>query len=143
MVEKMIRQVLQHNTFFAIWPEGFPNRDGKVRQGFSSVARLYSVINCQEDKIPFLPVLIQGSGVYIYEVKVKRGPIAIRYGNPFYIPREWLKTPEEGGKSPREITDYIMMKLAKMQKQTELVPNPRLEHRKNILQDKKHNSSEL
>jgi len=58
-VEAMIRRILLHNRFFAIWPEGHPHK-GPIEQGFSSIVRVYATLNSDRDRIPFLPVLIRG-----------------------------------------------------------------------------------
>ena len=51
---------------------------------------------------------------------------------PFFIPRDWLKHPSEGGKTPREIIDFIMLKIGKIAGQSELIPNSRLKWRKRL-----------
>ena len=56
--------------------------------------------------------------------------IKVQFFNPFFIHREWLKTPEEGGKTPREITDYIMDKLAKFNGQKTFLPNRIMEDKR-------------
>lgn len=98
LIERMIRVILQKNRYFAIWPEGHPTQHGYVKQGFSSVAKVYATINCKEDKIPFMPVLIRGSGVYMHKPGIHRGAIEVHFLDPFFLPREWLRLPEEGGK---------------------------------------------
>ncbi len=45
IVEKMVRNILLKNRYFAIWPSGHPNESGIIEQGFSSIVRVYSVIN--------------------------------------------------------------------------------------------------
>jgi 1-acyl-sn-glycerol-3-phosphate acyltransferase len=130
IVEQMVRQILTKNRYFAIWPEGGPNGTGLVNQGFSSVVRLYSVINSKEDKIPFTPVLIRGGGIYLAKPGIHRGPIEIHIMEPFFLNREWLKRAEKGGKSPREIVDWMMLKIAHKQKQSVLGVNRGLEERK-------------
>ena len=134
IVEKMVRQILTRNRYFSIWPEGGPDGTGLVRDGFSSVVRLYSVINCKEDKIPFTPVLIRGGGVYLHKPGVHRGPIEIHFMKPFFLDREWLKKPDEGGKSPREIIDWMMLKIANKQNQPIVAKNRGLEQRRNAFQ---------
>ncbi|MHA1821157.1 MAG: lysophospholipid acyltransferase family protein [Promethearchaeota archaeon] len=122
MIEKMIRAILKKNRYFVIWPEGTLERQGKVMQGFSGIVKVYATINAKKDIIPFMPF-------YMFEA----GPhdrFYIRFLKPFFIPREWLKRPEEGGKTPREIIDYVMLKLARLQGQKELAPNHSLERRR-------------
>ncbi len=127
-VEDMVRKLFK-NPYFAIWPEGHPHM-GPIEQGFSSIVRVYATVNFDKDRIPFLPVLIRGDGTLRYGVSHKMGSIEVHFFKPFFIPREWLKTPEDGGKTPREIIDILMWFLAKRNGQTEIAKNPRLEHRK-------------
>jgi hypothetical protein len=128
-VEKMIRVILTKTPFFVIAPEGLVGRDDVVRQGFSSVIDLYATINSQSDRLPFLPVLIRGGQLY-RSAKPNTNPIDIHFYPPFFLPREWLKRPEDGGKSAREMVDYIMMVLARKMGQKTLAPNPRLDWQK-------------
>ncbi|HMF34253.1 MAG TPA: 1-acyl-sn-glycerol-3-phosphate acyltransferase [Candidatus Lokiarchaeia archaeon] len=128
-VEKMVRSILLKNTFFAIAPEGFVAREFVVHQGFSSIAEVYATVNALRDAIPLLPVLIRGGEPY-RSIKPNTSPIDIHFFPPFFLPRAWLQRPEEGGKTPREITDYVMRRLARCAGQETFVPNPRLEKKK-------------
>jgi len=142
MLEKMIRQILCNNRHFAIWPEGHPTKHGYVKEGFSSVAKLYATINAKDDKVPFMPVLIRGSGIYLYDVGIKRGPIEINFLDPFFLPREWLKKPAHGGKTAREITNYLMNLLARKLGQKNFIYNTRLERRRAYFRRKAKRSKE-
>ncbi|MFX0103697.1 MAG: lysophospholipid acyltransferase family protein [Candidatus Hodarchaeota archaeon] len=128
-VERMVRQIITRNRFFAMWPEGHPHL-GPIEQGFSSIVRVYSVVNKFEDRIPFVPVVIRGEGASRFGVSHKVGPIEIRYGKPVFVNRDWLKHPDEGGKTPREIIDHMMLIMARMNGQKKFAPNPRLESKK-------------
>ena len=97
-VEKMILSILQYNTFFAIAPEGFVARKFGVHQGFSSIAEIYSVINCKYNIIPFLPVLIRGGKAY-RSIRPNTSPIEVHFYPSFFISRDWLLSPEQGGKT--------------------------------------------
>jgi 1-acyl-sn-glycerol-3-phosphate acyltransferase len=130
VVERMVRQILTKNRYFAIWPEGHPNITGLVEQGFSSIVRVYSVVNALEDRIPFVPVLLRGGGVYMHKPGIHWGPIDVHFFKPIFFDRDWLKHPDEGGKTHREITDYIMHTLARKVGQKTFVPNPRFENRR-------------
>ncbi len=125
LVERMVRQLLTGNRYFSIWPEGHPNYTGMVEQGFSSIVRVYATLNYDKDRIPFVPVLIRGGGVYIPGFHY--GPIDLHFLESFYLPRKWLKKPEDGGKTPREIIDWMMLKLARAQKQPTFIKNRLLE----------------
>ncbi len=136
MVEKMVQSLLLKNRYFAMWPEGTPTRRGKIMQGFSSIAKVYAVINSKRDVIPFVPVLTRGTEE-ISKFRRKHGShnkrfrkILVEYLKPVFIPRAWLRTPDEGGKTPREIIDALMMLLARKLGQDHLEKNPRLEERR-------------
>ncbi len=146
MVEKMIRQVLLVNRYFAIWPEGTPDKGWGIMQGFSGFIKLYATVNCKKDLIPLVPALM------VERIPKKRTPplkkkrkgkikwrkhstkllpaLEIHYFPPFFFPREWLLSVEQGGKTQRELADYAMMILAKKVGQKELGKNPALERRK-------------
>jgi 1-acyl-sn-glycerol-3-phosphate acyltransferase len=140
MVERMVRQIACKNRYFAMWPEGTPDKGQGVMNGFSSIARVYATLNWDRNRIPFVPVVMQ-------TVRKKMKPpttlkewrrykrtgakkVVFTYLSPEYVPREWLKRPEEGGKSPREIIDFYMLKIARKMGQKTLAPNPVLEYRK-------------
>ncbi|MBD3352746.1 MAG: hypothetical protein GF364_14760 [Candidatus Lokiarchaeota archaeon] len=124
MVERMIRTILLKNRHFAMWPEGTLERHGKIMEGFSSIVKVYATINSEKNIIPFVPV-------YMTETK-KREKMVFKYLKPVYIPRDWLKRPEEGGKTPREIIDHVMMILAKIRNQDKLGKNHVLERRRQM-----------
>ncbi len=144
MVEKMIRSLLLKNRFFAMWPEGTPTRHGKVMQGFSSIVKVYAVINSKRDIIPFVPVLMRGTEEISkfrkkFRKKFKKHPIRndvrfkkilVEFLKPVFIPRAWLRPAEEGGKTPRQIIDALMGILARKLGQDHLEKNPRLEERR-------------
>ncbi|MHA1732384.1 MAG: 1-acyl-sn-glycerol-3-phosphate acyltransferase [Promethearchaeota archaeon] len=56
--------------------------------------------------------------------------VAFTFLEPVFVPRGWLKPPDEGGKTPREIIDWLMLKIARTVGQTELAPNRVLERRR-------------
>ena len=129
VVEDIVRKILTKNRYFAIWPEGHPH-PGPIEQGFSSIVRVYATINHDKDRLPWVPVLIRGEGTLRYGVQHKMGPIEVHFMKPFFIPRDWLKKPKDGGKTPREIIDFLMLKLARKNGQKKLAKNPRLEAKK-------------
>jgi hypothetical protein len=126
----MVRQILLHNRYFAIWPEGYPNGTGRIQQGFNSIVKVYSTINTVEDRIPFMPVLLRGSNVYLHNAKPHTGPIEIHFLDPYYLPREWITPDHKDFKTPREIIDIMMMKIARYACQSQLDKNRVLEHHK-------------
>jgi 1-acyl-sn-glycerol-3-phosphate acyltransferase len=139
VVERIVRHLLLRNRYFAIWPEGHPTYSQKIEDGHSSIIRVYGVVNHDKDRIPFVPVLLRGA--HCYRIKeyswpaenpnLKRNnPIEIHILPPIYFPRDWLLPPEKGGKSPREMIDYLMNTLAIYQKQRKLRPNRLLEMRR-------------
>ena len=129
-IEKIIRTILEKNRYFAIWPEGTLSRKGLVMQGFSGIVKAYAVLNAQKDIIPFQPVLIQGSQCYNYQFLPRTNKIAIKFLDPIFIPRDWLKKPEQGGKTPREIMDFLMNILARENGQKCFISNHRLNKKK-------------
>ena len=79
-----------------------------------------------------MPVLIRGDGAHRFGVKHKMGPIEIHFFKPMFLDRSWLLPPEEGGKSQREIINYLMLFLAQKNGQKALVPNERVEWSRKI-----------
>ncbi|MHA1820131.1 MAG: lysophospholipid acyltransferase family protein [Promethearchaeota archaeon] len=134
LIEKMIRTILLKNRYFAIWPEGGLEENGKVMQGFSGIVKVYKCLNAKRDIIPFVPVLINGSECYHIDKNPKLKPvfqkIKIQFLKPVFIKRDWLKLPNEGGKTPRQIIDYLMKILAEKNHQKKLYTNPYLNARK-------------
>ncbi len=49
---------------------------------------------------------------------------------PRFVPQEWLNPPEEGGKTPREIINWVMLIIARAFGQEELAPNQAVERRR-------------
>ena len=129
-IEKIIRTILEKNRFFAIWPEGTLSRKGLVMQGFSGIVKVYATINAIRDIIPFQPVLIQGSQCYNYQFFPRTNKIIIKFLDPIFIPRDWLYEPEKGGRTPREIMDYLMNLLAREHGQKCVISNHRLNRKK-------------
>jgi 1-acyl-sn-glycerol-3-phosphate acyltransferase len=126
IVERMIRQIIK-NPFFGVAPEGYPHYNDRIEQGQSSIIRVYAAINADKDRIPFVPTWIRGSGMYTPKPRIKPGPIEIHFFPPFFLKREWLRSPNEGGKSPRELIDYVMLRFAHHAGQKALFPNALLE----------------
>lgn len=122
MIEKMIRSLLLKNKYIAMWPEGTLERQGEIMQGFSGIVKVYATINTQKNILPFIPIYMNESH--------GREKIFFKVLKPFFIPREWLRHPEEGGKTSREIIDYVMMKFAQIRRQKKLGINRLLEQRK-------------
>nr|MDO8111746.1 hypothetical protein [Candidatus Sigynarchaeota archaeon] len=58
--------------------------------------------------------------------------ILVEFLKPIYIPRDWLKRPEEGGKTPREIIDKLMLVLARKVGYKTLRKNWALERRRQL-----------
>ncbi len=150
MTEKMIRSILLRNRYFAIWPEGTPDKGYGVMQGFSGIVKVYATLNSQSDIIPFVPVVMQvskkpwkGKAPKKRKKKGKKrrrrkwrygsrvpAKVIFHYQKPVFIPRDWLNPPNEGGKTKREIIDAMMMGIARKLGQVELAQNPVLNHRK-------------
>lgn len=135
-VERMIRLILTKNKYFAIWPEGHPKYNQLVEEGHSSIVRVYTTINIDKDRIPFVPVLLRGAEMYHVSGedrnRTKRPhrtflPIEVHFLKPIFLDRTWLKPPEQGGKTPREMIDFVMHMIARKQGQKELAPNRVLE----------------
>ncbi|MHA1730429.1 MAG: lysophospholipid acyltransferase family protein [Promethearchaeota archaeon] len=133
LIELSIRRLLETNSYFAIWPEGgLSNAGEEIKRGYSSVVRVYSVVNSKRDVVPLVPVLIRGSSCYAYHFTPTTDAISVEFLEPFFLPREWLSDPGEDprGKTPREIVDWMMMKLARKRGQRELGENRGLERRR-------------
>ncbi len=130
MIEKMVRSILQHNKYFAIWPEGTGSPDGQILEGFSSIVRVYATLNAKKDVIPFVPVLTRGNESYWWHGIRRPSKILIEFVSPIFIPRDWLRPPNNGGKTPREIIDALMMVLARKLGQESLAPNRLLDRRR-------------
>ncbi|MBD3352745.1 MAG: hypothetical protein GF364_14755 [Candidatus Lokiarchaeota archaeon] len=132
MIEKMIRTILLKNCYFAIWPEGHPpTEDGsKVGYGFSGIAKVYATINSKKNILPIVPVIFQGAESYWWGTRRKAKQIKLTICRPYYLPREWLKPPKNGGKSPRELINFIMENIANRFGQKNLITNRLLEKRR-------------
>ncbi|MHA1732910.1 MAG: lysophospholipid acyltransferase family protein [Promethearchaeota archaeon] len=126
-VERMVRELVLRNRFFAIWPEGHPTGKAEVEAGFSSIVRVYAVLNAKRDVIPFVPVLLRGTEVDNHGASPRPGPVEVHFFEPLFLDRGWLEPPWRGGKSPREIVDFLMLHLARKRGQKALAENPRLE----------------
>ena len=61
MIEGMIYQLWKVNHYFVMWPEGTPDKGNGVMQGFSGITKVYSTLNVDKDRIPFVPVVMQES----------------------------------------------------------------------------------
>ncbi len=129
IVEKFIRTILQKNPFFAIWPEGYYEKDEVVR-GFSGIVKAYAVLNSQRDIIPFVPVILQGAQCYQGGNSKLLTKIRVTFMKPVFLPRPWLRQPGEGGKTPRDIMDALMLRLARKLGQHVLGRNWYLESRR-------------
>jgi 1-acyl-sn-glycerol-3-phosphate acyltransferase len=130
MVEKMIRAIWQKNKDFVIWPEGTPSRDGRPMEAFSGIIRVYATLNMKRDIIPFVPVLHRGGEIYRKKDTRKLQKFQVDYFEPVYIPRSWLARPDEGGKTPREIINMLMLILARKVGYTTLKKSYALERRR-------------
>ncbi|MHA1791590.1 MAG: hypothetical protein ACTSVI_03030 [Promethearchaeota archaeon] len=130
MVEKMIRTILFRNRYFAIWPEGSPARDGHPKEPFSGIVRVYATLNSKKNIIPFQPVLMRGTETYLYKGDKRFQKILVEFLKPFFIPRQWLQKPEDGGKTPRFIINKVMLALAKKIGYSTLKKNHALELRR-------------
>lgn len=139
VVERIVRQILLKNRFFAIWPEGHPTYKRRLEEGHSSIVRVYAVLNSLSNKIPFIPVLIRGAQCFRIKEHTWKAefpnlkptmPIEVHFFPPIFLERTWLAPPDHGGKTPREIIDYLMLQLASKQKQTTLDRNPLLDWRR-------------
>ena len=53
-----------------------------------------------------------------------------KFLKPVFVPRDWLNHPNDGGKTPREIIDYLMLLIARVRGQKKLVKNHRLHERR-------------
>ncbi len=127
-VERMVRNIIFKNPYFAIWPEGHPNGKQCVERGFNSIVKVYTTINSKKDLIPFVPVLLRGAHVYFKGMKEKRkikvtNPIEVHILEPFFIDREWFTPNSPSFKTPREIIDYAMDILAKANGQKSCAEN--------------------
>ncbi len=129
IVEKFIRTILQKDPFFAIWPEGYYEKDEVVR-GFSGIVKAYAVLNSQRDINPFVPVILQGAQCYRDRTLKRLIKIRVTLIKPVFLPRPWLRPPAEGGKTPREIMDFLMLRLARKLGQHALGRNWYLESRR-------------
>ena len=139
LLELMIRNILLHNRYFAIWPEGGLSHRTLIREGFSSLPRVYAVLNSKKNQIPLVPVTIRGSECYHIDRNPKLRPrtqnISLEFHEPFFLPREWIDEPSdsEKGKTPREIIDHMMLKLTNLYGQKKPIKNMNLSNRKAFL----------
>ena len=104
-------------------------------EGFSGIIKVYAAVNSKRDRVPFVPIMIRGAEYYWHwqksKTKVhKTRDIILDIYKPLYLPREWLKPIEEGGKTPREMVNWLMMFLARKKGQEKLYPNGALERRR-------------
>jgi 1-acyl-sn-glycerol-3-phosphate acyltransferase len=129
VVEKMVRAILLTNPHFAIWPEGDYNF-GQVVSGFSGIAKVYAVLNRQRNVIPFVPVVSQGAECYRGEENKRLRKIRITVLKPVFLPQTWLKPPAEGGKTPRQLIDALMLFVARKLGQRSLGRNSYLDSRR-------------
>jgi 1-acyl-sn-glycerol-3-phosphate acyltransferase len=141
-IEYMIRLLLLKNRYLGFAPEAHPHL-GPIEQGYTTIVPVYAAINHDRDRIPFLPIFIRGQGAHRFGVQHVKGPIEINFLKPFFIDRSWLKKPEEGGKTQREIMDYLMMILARKNGQKELELNPQLEASRRYNENKERYEAEL
>jgi len=137
MIESMIQELLTKNRFLAMWPEGSPSFDQRVMEGFSGVIKVYATVNALKDRVPFVPIMLRGAEGYWGWGKgrhgMKRNPFMktiIDVFKPVYLPRSWLLPPDQGGKTPRDMINWLLMRLARRRGQTELAPNFALDRRR-------------
>ncbi|HMF32100.1 MAG TPA: 1-acyl-sn-glycerol-3-phosphate acyltransferase [Candidatus Lokiarchaeia archaeon] len=129
VVEKMVRTLLFTNPHFAIWQEGYYEKD-EVVGAFSGIVKVYAVLNNRRNVSPFVPVISQGAQCYRWEDSKRLGKICVTILKPRFLPRSWLRPPAEGGKTPREIIDSLMLVLAKKLGQSSLGKNYYLDSRR-------------
>ena len=129
MVRRMAQVILYKNRNFAIWPTGTLERGAGQMYGFSSIARVYAIVNADRDRVPFVPVYLESA-----PTPDRPRQIRMEYLPKLYIPRPWLKAPAQGGKTPRQIIDAVLLVLARHRGQSELAPNPLLEKRRKSYQ---------
>ena len=126
MLENMIRHVLCNNRYLLIAPEGLENKPPIVQEGFSGIVSVYSVLNHDKNRIPIVPIIVQNSQCYHGSAKInsKTFPkIRITFLPAYFLPRDWIKPLDQGGKKPREIIDWIMLSIAHKLGQKELEKN--------------------
>ncbi len=139
MIEKMVRTILKKSRYFAVWPEGTSSKKELVLEPFSGVIRVYATLNSTKDVIPIVPVVMQNTNSYLWHQTLpKLKKIRLTFLDPFYFPRDWLKKPEEGGKTPREMANYAMLKIARKVGQNKLSPNRVLNWRRKARKDNRH-----
>jgi 1-acyl-sn-glycerol-3-phosphate acyltransferase len=130
LIERMIRTILLKNRYFAIWPEGRPSYNGLIYEPFSSIARVYATLNAKKDVIPLIPVMFRGGECYKYNLKPHTDKISMTVLPSYYLPRDWLKHPDDGGKTPREMVEYMMRVLMDAYGQKRAVFNDRIDRRR-------------
>ena len=136
MIEKMIRSILLKNRYIAIWPAGHPptNNGSAIGQGFSGIVKVYATVNSKKNIIPFVPIIMQNCDSFWWGERRKASKIVLTVKKPIFIERTWLNQPNnkinDGGKTPREIIDFLMLSIAENLGQKKLVKNPLLERRK-------------
>jgi len=130
MLEHMIRLILCENRYLLIAPEGLENQPPLVQEGFSGIVNVYSVLNYDKNRIPIVPIIMQNSQCYHGSAKMntkKLPKIRISFLPAYFLPRDWLKPIDQGGKKPREIINWIMLGLAHKLGQKNLALNNSLE----------------
>jgi 1-acyl-sn-glycerol-3-phosphate acyltransferase len=141
-IEYLIRLLLLKNRYIMFSPEAHPH-PGPIQQGYSMIVPVYAAINHDRDRIPFVPILLRGPGAMRYGAHHAWGRAEIYFLEPVYLNRTWLKPPEEGGKSQREIVDYLMMILARKNGQKALDVNPMLEASRRYNENKEKYEAQL
>jgi 1-acyl-sn-glycerol-3-phosphate acyltransferase len=131
MIERMVRTILCCNRFFATWPEGTISADQTTLHGFSGIVKVYAVLNSDKDRIPFVPVVARGAECFWWQEKRPHKKIIFDCLPPVFLPRAWLRPIEQGGKTPREMIDWLMLRIARRRGQTVLGQNHLLDVRKN------------
>lgn len=103
---KKVDKAIQNRKFLGIAPEGTRSKDGQLQRGMPGTALIATRYNC-----PVIP-LVQWGLTDLFEniVKLRRTPVEVRVGKPFYV-----RTPD--GSKPtrtelRVIADEIMYQLA-------------------------------
>jgi len=133
IIEKFVRTIYGLNPFFAIWPEGYYEKD-EIVTGFSGFVKAYAVLNSDQNRIPLVPVVIQGGQCYgddMVNQWFRMRKIRVDFLKPIFLPPKWLNSPGHGGKTPRQLSDYLMLRLARSLGQNSLGRNWYLEaHRR-------------
>lgn len=109
MALKKALSYLNNKDMLMIFPEGTRSFDGKLKKGYTGVAKL-----ALKSRIPVLPVGIIGSNNVLPRGKIlpRFARCDVRFGKPMFFEKYYNKKPND--KIYEEITRQVMKEIAKL-----------------------------